>query len=69
MLRLRDLKNHLRTIDLAVEFIPVKRIFPIGGDENEGLFEAFVVDGAIDWCIETKTADDAWVALDCDCCC
>ena len=69
MLRLRDLGHHLRSVDLAVELVPVKRIFPIGGDEDERFFKAFVVDGSVDWSIEAKTADDASVALDCDCCC
>ena len=69
MLCLHDLKSHLRIIDLAVELSPIKRILPIGIDEDEWLFEAFVLDGSVDWSIEAKTADDAWVALDCDCCC
>ena len=69
MLRLHDPSYHLRSVDLAVEFIPIERIFSISGDEDEGFLEAFVVDGAVDWSIEAKTAYDVVVVLDCDCCC
>lgn len=69
MLRLHDLSHHLRSVDLTVEFIPIERIFPIGGDEDEGFLEAFVVDGAVNRSIEAKTAYDVMVVLDCDCCC